>query len=57
MKWSVIVVDFYFFVVSQRGEWQLPGTFFSMKKYFSSLKLSNFEISKIHIQLHCTGEL
>ena len=28
-------VDFKFFVVSYSGEWQLPGTFFGMKKYYS----------------------
>ena len=28
-------VDFHFFDVSYRGEWQLPGTFSRMKKYCS----------------------
>ena len=32
---NTIVVDFHFIVVSYRGEWQLPGTFFGMKKYCS----------------------
>ena len=40
-------VDFPFFVVSYREEWQLPGTFFGMKKYFFKPKLSNFEIAKM----------
>ena len=42
------VVDFHSFVVSYRGEWQLLGTFFGMKRYCSWPKLSNFEISKMH---------
>ena len=29
-------VDFHFFVVSYRGEWQLPGTFFRMKNIVPS---------------------
>ena len=41
-------VDFHFFVLSDIGEWQLPGTFFGMKKYCSSPKLLNFQIVKIH---------
>ena len=41
-------VDFHFFVVSDRGECQLSGTFFRMEKYCSLPKLSHFEISKIH---------
>ena len=28
-------VNFHFFIVSKRGECQLPGTFFGMKKYCS----------------------
>ena len=28
-------VDFHLFVVSYRGEWQLPGTYFGMKNYRS----------------------
>ena len=42
---------FTFFAVSYRGEWQRPGTFFGMKKYYSLPKLSNFELSKIHIKI------
>ena len=41
-------VDFHFFIVSNRRECQLPRTFFEMKKYYSSPKLSHFEIAKIH---------
>ena len=39
--------DFNFFIVSDRGEWQLPGTFFGIEKYCSLSKLPHFEISKI----------
>ena len=28
---NVSKVDFHFFVVSYKGEWQLPGIFFGMK--------------------------
>ena len=41
-------VDFHFLIVSNRGECQLPGTFFEMKKFCSLAKLSHFEIAKIH---------
>ena len=35
-------VDFDFLIVSDRGECQLPGTFFGLKKYCSYPKLSWF---------------
>ena len=41
-------VDFHFFIVSDRGICQLPGTLFGMKKYCSLPKLSHFEFLKIH---------
>ena len=37
-------VDFQFLTVSDRGECQLPGTFYGMKKFISLPKLSHFEI-------------
>ena len=37
--------DFHFFIVSDRGECQLPGTIFGMKKCGSKRKKN--------IQLHC----
>ena len=35
-------VDFQFFVVSYSGEWQLPGTFFGMKKILFLAKVIEF---------------
>ena len=35
-------VDFQFLIVSDRGEYQLPGTFHGMKKYVSLPNLSHF---------------
>ena len=46
-------VDDHFFIVFNRGECQLPGTFFGMKKYCSLPKLMHFEIAKIHTIILC----
>ena len=46
-------INFNFFVVSYRGEWELRATFFGTKKYCSYAKLSHLENSMIHtITLH-----
>ena len=49
-------VDFHFFVVSYRGEWQLPRIFFRMKNIVPSQSYWVFKSQK-YIQLHCAREL
>ena len=49
-------VDFHHFIVSDRGECQLPGTFFKMKNIVPYQSYRNYNSQK-YIQLHCTREL
>ena len=37
-----------YYIFSDRGQWQLPGTFFQNQRGCSQPKISHFEISKIH---------
>ena len=49
-------VDFHFFVVSDRGECQLSGTFFGMKNIVPC-QSDRILKSQKYMQLHCTCEL
>ena len=49
-------VVFHLFVVFDRGEWQLPGTFFGIKKIVPANVFAFFK-SRKYIQLHFAKEL
>ena len=38
-EWGGFEVDFHFFIVSDRGEWQQPGIFYIIKKLLSLAKV------------------
>ena len=49
--------DFHFFIVSDSGECQLPGTLFGMKNIVPSQSYNTSFKSRKYIQLHCTHKL